>query len=152
MGYDVHKLVKNRSLILGGVTIPHETGLLGHSDADVLVHAICDALLGAANLRDIGHHFKNTDERWRGADSMELLAEVVRLVASDGMVAVNLDCSVIAESPKLAPRRSEMEAALSAVVGAPVSVKGRRAEGIGGLGRSEGIAALVTALLTGIDG
>ena len=153
-GFDIHRFSDDpdRVLVLGGVRFDGARGLVGHSDADVVAHACAEALLGAVGRGDLGSHFPDTDERWRGADSMELLAEVVRLVASDGMVAVNLDCSVIAESPKLAPRRSEMEAALSAVVGAPVSVKGRRAEGIGGLGRSEGIAALVTALLTGIDG
>lgn len=151
-GFDIHAFSDDpeRVLVLGGVVFEGARGLVGHSDADVVAHACAEALLGAVGRGDLGSHFPDTDERWRGADSMVLLAEVVRLVAEDGMVAVNLDCSVIAESPKLAPRRHEMEAALSAVIGAPVSVKGRRAEGIGGIGRGEGIAALVTALLTSI--
>ena len=150
-GFDIHRFSDDpdRVLVLGGVTFEGARGLHGHSDADVVAHACSEALLGAVGRGDLGSHFPDTDERWRGANSMELLAEVVRIVAADGMVALNIDCSVIAESPKLAPRRHEMEAALSAVVGAPVSVKGRRAEGIGGLGRREGIAAMATALLTG---
>jgi len=153
-GFDIHRFSDDpdRVLVLGGVTFEGARGLHGHSDADVVAHACSEALLGAVGRGDLGSHFPDTDERWRGANSMELLAEVVRIVAADGMVALNIDCSVIAESPKLAPRRHEMEAALSAVVGAPVSVKGRRAEGIGGLGRREGIAAMATALLTGADG
>ena len=152
-GFDIHRFSDDpeRMLVLGGVTFPGERGLVGHSDADVVAHACAEALLGAVGLGDLGSHFPDTDERWRGADSMALLAEVVALVAAEGMRAVNLDCSVIAESPKLAPRRLEMQESLSAVIGAPVSVKGRRAEGIGGLGRREGIAALVTALLTSND-
>ncbi|MFN8052808.1 MAG: 2-C-methyl-D-erythritol 4-phosphate cytidylyltransferase [Acidimicrobiales bacterium] len=150
-GFDIHRFSDDpdRVLVLGGVRFDGARGLVGHSDADVVAHACAEALLGAVGLGDLGSHFPDTDERWAGADSMQLLAEVVRLVAAEGMAPVNLDCSVIAESPKLAPRRAEMESALSSVVGAPVSVKGRRAEGIGGLGRSEGIAALVTALLSG---
>jgi 2-C-methyl-D-erythritol 4-phosphate cytidylyltransferase/2-C-methyl-D-erythritol 2,4-cyclodiphosphate synthase len=153
-GFDIHRFSDDpdRVLVLGGVTFEGARGLHGHSDADVVAHACSEALLGAVGRGDLGSHFPDTDERWRGANSMELLAEVVRIVAADGMVALNIDCSVIAESPKLAPRRHEMEAALSAVVGAPVSVKGRRAEGIGGLGRREGIAAMATALLTGAGG
>lgn len=153
-GFDIHRFSDDpdRVLVLGGVMFEGARGLHGHSDADVVAHACSEALLGAVGRGDLGSHFPDTDERWRGANSMELLAEVVRIVAADGMVALNIDCSVIAESPKLAPRRHEMEAALSAVVGAPVSVKGRRAEGIGGLGRREGIAAMATALLTGAGG
>lgn len=153
-GFDIHRFSDDpdRVLVLGGVTFEGARGLHGHSDADVVAHACSEALLGAVGRGDLGSHFPDTDERWRGANSLELLAEVVRIVAADGMVALNIDCSVIAESPKLAPRRHEMEAALSAVVGAPVSVKGRRAEGIGGLGRREGIAAMATALLTGAGG
>lgn len=152
-GFDIHRFSDDpdRVLVLGGVRFEGERALHGHSDADVIAHACAEALLGAVGRGDLGSHFPDTDERWRGADSMTLLAEVVRIVAADGMVALNVDCSVIAESPKLAPRRHEMEAALSAVIGAPVSVKGRRAEGIGGLGRREGIAAMATALLTGIE-
>ncbi len=148
-GFDVHRFSDDpdRPLVLGGVTFPGEVGLHGHSDADVIAHGVAEALLGAAGLDDLGSHFPDTDERWRGADSMQLLAEVVRLVAAEGWSPVNVDCSVIAERPKLAPRRAEVQAALSAVVGAPVTVKGRRAEGIGGLGRAEGIACLASALV-----
>lgn len=152
-GFDVHRFSDDpdRPLVLGGVRFDGERGLHGHSDADVVAHACAEALLGAAGRGDLGSHFPDTDERWRGADSLVLLAEVVRLVGLDGWSVANIDCSVIAEAPKLAPRRGEMEAALSAVVGAPVTVKGRRAEGIGGLGRREGIAAMATALLAGTD-
>lgn len=152
-GFDIHRFSDDphRPLILGGVRFEGARGLHGHSDADVVAHACAEALLGAGGRGDLGTHFPDTDERWAGADSMALLAEVVRMLAEDGLVAANIDCSVIAESPKLAGRRAEMEAALSAVVGAPVTVKGRRAEGIGGLGRGEGIAAMATALLVGSE-
>lgn len=152
-GFDIHRFSDdpNRVLVLGGVVFEGARGLVGHSDADVVAHACCEALLGAVGLGDLGSHFPDTDERWKGVDSMTLLARVVEMVAAEGMVPTNLDCSVITESPKLAPRRLEMESALSAVVGAPVSVKGRRAEGIGGLGRGEGIAVLASALLVGSD-
>lgn len=148
-GFDIHRFSDDpdRVLVLGGVTFAGEVGLHGHSDADVVAHAVAESLLGAAALGDLGGHFPDTDDRWRGADSMALLAEVVRLVAEEGWRAVNVDCSVIAERPKLAARRDEMQAALTAVVGAPVTVKGRRAEGIGGLGRTEGIACMASALL-----
>ena len=149
-GFDIHRFSDDpdRVLVLGGVRFVGERGLVGHSDADVVAHACAEALLGAVGRGDLGSHFPDTDERWRGADSLQLLGEVVRMVAEDGMAAVNIDCSIIAETPKLAPRREEMQAKLSAIVGAPVTVKGRRAEGIGGLGRREGIAAIATALLT----
>ena len=152
-GFDIHRFSDDpdRVLVLGGVRFDGERGLVGHSDADVVAHACAEALLGAVGLGDLGSHFPDTDERWAGADSMALLAEVVAMVAAEGWRPENLDCSVIAESPKLAPRREAMQSALSAVIGAPVSVKGRRAEGIGGLGRREGIAALVTALLSSTD-
>jgi 2-C-methyl-D-erythritol 2,4-cyclodiphosphate synthase len=152
-GFDVHRFSDDplRLLVLGGVGFQGEQGLAGHSDADVIAHAVAEALLGAAGLGDLGSHFPDTDERWRGADSVELLREVVAmLVALDWSVA-NVDCSVVAERPKLAPRRGEMEAVLSEVVGAPVTVKGRRAEGIGGLGRGEGIACFASALLVAFD-
>lgn len=148
-GFDIHRFsdAPDRVLVLGGVSFPGEPGLHGHSDADVVAHAVAEALLGAAGLGDLGSHFPDTDERWRGADSLELLAEVVRLLHEDGWSAVNVDCSVIAERPKLAPHRDRMQETLSGVVDAPVTVKGRRAEGIGGLGRAEGIACLATALI-----
>jgi 2-C-methyl-D-erythritol 2,4-cyclodiphosphate synthase len=112
---------------------------------------VADALLGAAGLDDIGSLFPDTDPRWKGADSLELLAEAVRQVRAAGWVAANVDCSVVAERPKLAPRRAEMQQRLTEVVGAPVTVKGRRAEGIGGLGRAEGIACFASALLAPVD-
>jgi 2-C-methyl-D-erythritol 4-phosphate cytidylyltransferase/2-C-methyl-D-erythritol 2,4-cyclodiphosphate synthase len=150
-GFDVHRFSDDadRPLVLGGVRFEGEgPGLHGHSDADVVAHAVAEALLGSAGLGDLGSHFPDTDDRWRGADSMALLAEVVRMLAAEGWRAVNVDCSVVAERPKLARRRDEMQAALAAVVGAPVTVKGRRAEGIGGLGRAEGIACFASALVT----
>ena len=141
-GFDVHRFSDDvdRPLVLGGVIFDGERGLHGHSDADVIAHAVAEALLGAAGLDDLGTRFPDTDDRWRGADSMELLAAVVASVNEAGWTPVNVDCSVIAERPKLAPRRAEVQERLSGVVGAPVTVKGRRAEGIGGLGRAEGIA------------
>jgi 2-C-methyl-D-erythritol 2,4-cyclodiphosphate synthase len=147
-GFDIHRFSDDaeRRLVLGGVRF-EGPGLEGHSDADAVAHAVADALLGAAGLGDIGQMFPDTDERWRGADSMEMLAEVVQRVRTAGWSPVNVDCSVIAERPKLAPRKDEMQQNLSGVVGAPVTVSGRRAEGIGGLGRSEGIACLASALL-----
>ncbi|NDF71948.1 MAG: 2-C-methyl-D-erythritol 2,4-cyclodiphosphate synthase, partial [Actinobacteria bacterium] len=138
----------DRPLVLGGVTIPGERGLLGHSDADAVAHAVADALLGAAGLGDIGMHFPDTDPRWKGADSMQLLREVTSLVARDGWRVENVDVNVVCERPKIAPHRADMQENLSAAVGAPVSVKGRRAEGLGAIGRAEGIACLAVALLT----
>jgi len=148
-GFDVHRFSEDpsRVLVLGGVVFEGETGLHGHSDADVISHAVGEALLGAAGLGDLGSHFPDTDERWRGVDSLELLDEIVRLVRVEGWVPVNADCSVIAERPKLAARRDEMQRVLSTRIGAPVTIKGRRAEGIGGLGRAEGIACLASALI-----
>jgi 2-C-methyl-D-erythritol 2,4-cyclodiphosphate synthase len=152
-GFDVHRFSEDpaRALVLGGVRFDDERGLHGHSDADVVAHAVAESLLGAAGLGDLGAHFPDHDERWRGADSLVLLHEVTVMVRADGWDVANVDCSVVAERPKLAPRRSEMESALSATVGAPVAVKGRRAEGIGGLGRGEGIACFASALLVGRD-
>ena len=148
-GFDIHRFSDDasRPLVLGGVTVPGSAGLEGHSDADVVTHAVAEALLGAAGLGDLGSHFPDTDERWRGAVSTDLLAHVVGLVRADGWSVSNVDCSVVAERPKLAPHRDEMQRILSDVVGAPVTVKGRRAEQIGGLGRAEGIACLASALL-----
>jgi 2-C-methyl-D-erythritol 2,4-cyclodiphosphate synthase len=150
-GFDVHRFSDDpsRRLVLGGVHFDDAPGLAGHSDADAVAHAVADALLGPAGLGDIGQLFPDTDERWRGADSLELLTEVVRRVRASGWSPVNVDCSVIAERPKLAPRKAQMQERLSEVVGAPVTVSGRRAEGIGGLGRSEGIACFASALLEG---
>ena len=152
-GFDVHRFSDDpgRRLVLGGVHFADEPGLVGHSDADVIAHAVADALLGPAGLGDIGQIFPDTDERWRGADSIELLAEVVRRVRDAGWVAVNVDCSVIAERPRLVPRKDEMQELLTRTVGAPVTIAGRRAEGIGGLGRAEGSACLASALLGPVD-
>ncbi len=148
-GLDVHRFSDDpdRHLVLAGCRFDGERGLVGHSDADAVAHAVTDALLGAAGLGDIGEHFPDTDERWRGADSMRLLAHVVDLLASSGWSIVNVDCNVMCEAPKLAPRREEMERNLRDVVGAPVSVKGRRAEGLGALGRREGIACWAVAMI-----
>ena len=149
-GYDSHRFADGRPLILGGVEIPHDRGLAGHSDADVLTHAITDALLGAAGLGDLGHHFPDTDERWRGADSIALLREVVRLVAEAGLEPVNVDATVIAERPKLGRHRDAMRARLAEALGvdvARVSVKATTNERMGFVGREEGIAALAVALV-----
>jgi 2-C-methyl-D-erythritol 2,4-cyclodiphosphate synthase len=147
-GFDVHPFAEvDRPLVLGGVTFDGERGLAGHSDSDVIAHAVADALLGAAGLGDIGMHFPDTDPTWAGADSLRLLAEVVRLVTEAGWSVANVDCVVVLEAPKLAPRRAEMQGALRAVVGADVTIKGKRAEGLGALGRREGIACWAVALL-----
>lgn len=153
-GIDVHRFSSDpdRSLVLGGITVDADdaTGLDGHSDADAVAHAIADALLGAAGLGDIGRHFPDTDPQWAGADSMTLLAWVVELVAEAGWVPVNADCTVVAERPKLAPYVGRMADRLGEVLGAPVSVKATRAEGLGALGRAEGIACLAVVLVSGL--
>lgn len=148
-GFDIHAFSDGgeRELVLGGVTFEDEPALEGHSDADVVTHAVAEALLGAAGLGDLGSHFPDTDEQFRDADSVELLAQVRRLLGQQGWTVANVDCSVVAERPKLAPRRGQMQDVLGAVLGAPISIKGRRAEGIGGLGRGEGIACFASALL-----
>ncbi len=148
-GFDVHRFTDDpaRRLVLGGCEFPEERGLAGHSDADVVAHAVADALLGATGLGDIGQHFPDTDPRWAGADSILLLREVRRMLVEAGWVAANVDCNVVCERPKLAPRRAEMEARLADATGAPVSVKGRRAEGLGAIGRGEGIACWAVALV-----
>jgi 2-C-methyl-D-erythritol 2,4-cyclodiphosphate synthase len=149
-GVDVHPFSDDpaRRLVLGGVTFDGERGLAGHSDADVVAHAVTDALLGAAGLGDIGEHFPDTDPALAGADSIELLRRAVADVRAAGWEPENVDCTVVLEVPKLAPRRDEMAAALSAAVGAPVTVKGKRAEGLGALGRGEGVACFAVALVT----
>jgi 2-C-methyl-D-erythritol 4-phosphate cytidylyltransferase/2-C-methyl-D-erythritol 2,4-cyclodiphosphate synthase len=148
-GFDIHVFSDDpdRKLVLGGVCFEGHAGLEGNSDADVVTHAVAEALLGAAVLGDLGSHFPDDDDRYRGADSLELLRMVVQEVTAAGWMIANVDCSVIAERPKLAAHRDVMQKNLAGVVGAPVSVKGRRAEGLGALGRSEGIAAMVSALL-----
>ena len=148
-GFDIHRFSDDpaRPLVLGGVRFDGARGLVGHSDADVIAHAVADALLGAAGLGDIGQHFPDTDARWRGVDSLVLLREVASMLARDGWQVGNVDTSVVCEEPKLAPRRAEMEQRLSDAAGAPVSVKGRRAEGLGALGRREGIACWAVAVI-----
>ena len=143
IGYDSHRLVEGRPLILGGVEIPYERGLTGHSDADVLTHAIIDAILGAAGAGDIGSHFPPTDERWRDADSIELLAAVLGKI---GGAVANVDATVICEEPRLGTHRDAIEARLGEALGAPVSVKATTNEGLGAIGRGEGIAAMAVAL------
>ena len=152
-GFDVHRFAEDptRPLVLGGVTFVGEPGLLGHSDADVISHACAEALLGAAGLGDLGQHFPDTDERWAGADSIAILAAVHELISASGWRVMNIDCSVIAERPKLAAHRDEMQDRLTAAAGGPVTVKGRRAEKLGALGRAEGIAASATALISRME-
>ncbi|CAA9556573.1 MAG: 2-C-methyl-D-erythritol 2,4-cyclodiphosphate synthase [uncultured Thermomicrobiales bacterium] len=153
IGYDVHRFVPGRPLVLGGVRIEHPLGLDGHSDADVLLHAIADALLGAAALGDIGQHFPPSDPRFAGADSRDLLAAVTRLVGEAGWAVVNVDATVIAEAPKVGPHAPVMRAAIAASVGiaaGAVNVKATTNEGMGFVGRGEGIAALAIATLAGL--
>lgn len=148
MGYDVHRLVEGRKLILGGVEIPWEKGLLGHSDADVLLHAIADALLGAAALGDIGKHFPDTDEKFKGADSMNLLAEVVRLVREKGYTVGNVDATIVAQAPKLAPHIEKMAESIAGVLGVErdsVNVKATTEERLGFTGSGEGMSAYAVA-------
>jgi 2-C-methyl-D-erythritol 2,4-cyclodiphosphate synthase len=149
-GSDVHALVEGRKLVIGGVTIPFGKGLAGHSDADVLVHAVCDALLGAAALGDIGRHFPDTDPKYRNADSRAFLREVAAKVSDAGFAIANLDATIHAEAPKMAPHIGAMVANLAADLGLPASrinVKAKTAERLGAIGRSEGIAAEAIALL-----
>jgi len=150
IGYDVHRLVPDRALILGGVTIPFELGLLGHSDADVLTHAICDALLGAAGLGDIGVHFPDSDERYCGISSLLLLAQVIRLLQDAGYAPINIDATVIAEQPKLARYLPAMKQSLGQELGISadrIGLKATTHEGLGTLGRAEGIAAMAVCLI-----
>lgn len=149
LGFDVHPFSEDagRVLVLGGVRFDGERGLSGHSDADVVSHSVADALLGAAGLGDLGSLFPSDDEQWAGADSMSLLADVARRVGDAGWRVINVDAAVVLEHPKLAPVRADMEARLSETVGAPVSVKPKRAEALGALGRGEGIACWAVALI-----
>ena len=149
-GYDVHPFRQGRQLVLGGVTFEGETGLAGHSDGDVLTHAVIDALLGAAALGDIGGHFPSSDERWRDADSIEMLKQIVKLIAQAGFRAVNVDVTVIAERPRIAPHVVALRQNLAMALGvesARVSVKATTTDGLGALGRGEGIAAMAVVLL-----
>ena len=150
IGYDVHRLVPGRRLVLAGVELESEVGLDGHSDADVALHALCDALLGAAALGDIGQHFAPSDERWRGADSLDLLRRVVGLLDARGYRPGNVDLTIVAERPRIAPRVEEMRARIAGALGVgveAVSVKATTNERIGFIGRGEGIAALATAII-----
>ena len=149
-GYDVHKLVEGRELWLGGIKIDHELGLLGHSDADVLIHAICDALLGAANMRDIGYHFPDTAAETLNVDSKILLRKTVDLIATKGYAVGNIDATVCAERPKLNPHVPEMKACLAKVIGTGednISIKATTTEKLGFTGRMEGISAYATVLV-----
>ncbi|MFZ9627829.1 MAG: 2-C-methyl-D-erythritol 4-phosphate cytidylyltransferase [Ilumatobacteraceae bacterium] len=148
-GFDIHRFSDDpaRPLVLGGVRFDGERGLHGHSDADAIAHAVTDAMLGAAGLGDIGEHFPDTDDRWKGADSLELLRHAASLVRAAGYAVGNVDCSVVCETPRLAPHRATMQQRLSDAAGGPVTVKGRRAEGLGALGRREGIACWAVAIL-----
>ncbi|MBR4648665.1 MAG: 2-C-methyl-D-erythritol 2,4-cyclodiphosphate synthase [Bacteroidaceae bacterium] len=150
LGYDVHRIAADRELWLGGVKFNTDFGLLGHSDADVLIHAICDALLGAACLRDIGYHFPDTDPRYKGIDSKLLLAKVVGLLSQNGYAIGNIDATVCCERPKINPHIPEMQACLAEVMQVPancVSIKATTTEHLGFTGREEGIAAYAVALI-----
>jgi 2-C-methyl-D-erythritol 2,4-cyclodiphosphate synthase len=154
IGWDSHRLAADRKLILGGVTIPHDRGLHGHSDADVLTHAVIDALLGAAGLGDIGQHFPDSDERYRDADSMQLLRTVVAILTERGLAIAHVDTTVVMERPKLAGHRDAIRASLAAALGidrAHVNVKASTGEGMGFVGREEGVAALAVATLRNAD-
>jgi 2-C-methyl-D-erythritol 2,4-cyclodiphosphate synthase len=148
-GIDIHRFSDDphRPLVLGGVVIEGGRGLGGHSDADAVCHALADAVLGAVGLGDLGRHFPDTDPVWEGANSVALLTQVVQMAAEEGYTCANADCTVIADAPRLAPHTEAMGTTLSAVLGAPVSVKATRAEGLGALGRAEGIACLAIVLL-----
>lgn len=148
IGYDVHRFAEGRPLVLGGVEIPHDRGLDGHSDADVLSHAIADAILGAAGERDIGHFFPNTDESIRGISSLEILRRVRDVLAGKSLVLVNVDATLVAEEPKISPHLAGMKAALAEALALPperIGIKATTNEGLGFLGRGEGIAALAVA-------
>jgi 2-C-methyl-D-erythritol 2,4-cyclodiphosphate synthase len=149
-GYDVHRLVEGRPLVLGGETVPHPRGLLGHSDADVLLHALGDALLGAAGLGDLGVHFPPDDERWRDASSVDLLGRIVALLADAGWAPVQCDLTLLAEAPRIGPYREPIRQRIARVLGLPVervSLKATTTEGLGFVGREEGMAAMAVALI-----
>ena len=150
IGYDIHKLVYERKLVLGGVIIPFKKGLLGHSDADVLIHAVCDALLGAAGLGDIGLHFPDTDDKFKDVSGLKLLTDTNTLLKKSGFSVINVDSTIFAENPKISPYRKEMEKNIAQVLkisSAFVNVKATTLEGIGSLGRGDGIAALAITLI-----
>ena len=150
LGYDVHKLVKGRKLILGGVTIPHKKGLLGHSDADVLLHALCDSMLGAAGLRDIGYYFSNKDSRWKNISSLVLLAECLKLIRKHKLKVGNIDITLILEEPKISPYIDQMKKNISKTLGirsSQISIKSTTAEGLGFIGKKQGCSAYSICLL-----
>jgi 2-C-methyl-D-erythritol 2,4-cyclodiphosphate synthase len=152
MGYDVHPFAEGRPLILGGITIPYHQGLTGHSDADCLAHAICDALLGAISEGDIGRHFPDSDPQYKDVESLLLLKKVAQMVEQKGFRVINIDATIVAQAPQLAPYRPRMEGKIAATVGiesAQVNVKATTTEGLGSIGRGEGIAAYAIALLEG---
>ena len=155
IGYDSHRFGSERPLILGGVPIPHDTGLSGHSDADVVAHAVTDAILGAAGLGDIGTHFPPTDEQWRDADSIGMLRAAAGLLAGRNYQVVNIDVTVVCETPRVAPYAPAMRTHLADALGIGsqhVSIKGKSNEGMGWVGRHEGIAAIAVALVSTVDG
>jgi 2-C-methyl-D-erythritol 2,4-cyclodiphosphate synthase len=150
MGYDVHRLVDGRKLVLGGVTIPFERGLLGHSDADVLIHAVCDALLGAAGMGDIGQHFPDTDSKYKDMISLKMLARVCDMIRSQGFVIENIDSTILAEVPKIAPYKEEMKKNIAYAVEIDmkrINIKATTTEGLGAVGKGEGIGAMSVALI-----
>ncbi|MGL5694214.1 MAG: 2-C-methyl-D-erythritol 2,4-cyclodiphosphate synthase [Peptostreptococcaceae bacterium] len=153
-GYDVHKLVEDRDLIMGGVNVPHEKGLLGHSDADVLTHAVMDSILGALALGDIGKHFPDTDEKYKGADSIKLLEYVNQLINEKGYKVNNIDCTIIAQSPKMAPHIQQMRGNFAKVLNTDIdriNVKATTEEGLGFTGSKEGIAAQSVCTIVKVD-
>ena len=150
MGYDVHKLVEERDLWIGGIKLEHTMGLLGHSDADVLIHAICDAILGAANMRDIGYHFPDTSAETEGMDSKIILKKTIELIASKGYQLVNIDATICAERPKMNPHIPQMQQTMAEVIGCDadaISIKATTTEKLGFTGRQEGISAYAVALI-----
>ena len=150
VGYDVHPLVEHRPLILGGITIPYDQGLAGHSDADCLTHAICDALLGAIAAGDLGRHFPDSDPQYKDVESLQLLKKVVEMVRTQGLRITNIDATIVAQAPQLAPYRTQMEEKIAATVGIEqgrINLKATTTEGLGFTGRGEGIAAYAVALL-----
>lgn len=154
LGYDVHKLVEGRKLIIGGVNVPHEKGLLGHSDADVLVHAVMDSILGALALGDIGKHFPDTDERYKGADSIKLLEFVNNLIKGKGYTIGNIDCTIIAQSPKMAPYIMDMRENIARTLNTDIeniNVKATTEEGLGFTGSKQGIASQSICMLVKVD-
>jgi 2-C-methyl-D-erythritol 2,4-cyclodiphosphate synthase len=155
MGFDVHVLEDGRDFFLGGIRLPSEKGAVGHSDADVLIHAICDALLGAANLRDIGFHFQNTDDRWKGRDSKYFLTEVIKMLSEKGWKVENVDCTICLEKPKINPHIDAMKKVLAPIMNISVddvSIKATTNEKLGYVGREEGVNAYAVALIGKADG